>query len=100
MRNATMVWVSDPPASPTGFGTVTDNIVGGLRDLGFSVRCVDSRWVSTPLLVQVMKRTRPDFLITLVNFEDAKLIALADNLRLMRELGVSWILYFPIDTEP
>ena len=113
-----ILWMSDGPASPTGFGNVTRSLCAGLGRLGHEVsilawqrrgRSVRSRYQTVHpageesreaiVLRRHLRTFRPDVLVTLADPWRVSYIAqpaLADE---MRRGGVAWAHYCPLDTD-
>jgi glycosyltransferase involved in cell wall biosynthesis len=107
-----VLWMSDSPDSPTGFGNVTRFVCSGLADLGHRVSILGWQTKGTPIvwhscqlyptgysdvgadvLLFYLQRLRPDILITLGNVWWLSWITHP----LIATSGVPWWLYYPLD---
>ena len=107
-----VLWMSDSPDSPTGFGNVTRFVCSGLADLGHRVSILGWQTKGTPIvwnscqlypagysdvgadvLLFYLQRLRPDVLITLGNVWWLSWITHP----LIAANGVPWWLYYPLD---
>src|SRR3954451_5417645 len=107
-----VLWMSDSPDSPTGFGNVTRFVCSGLADLGHRVSILGWQTKGTPIvwhscqlyptgysdvgadvLLFYLQRLRPDVLITLGNIWWLSWITYP----LIAANGVPWWLYYPLD---
>lgn len=107
-----VLWMSDSPDSPTGFGNVTRFVCSGLADLGHRVSILGWQTRGTPIvwhscqlyptgysdvgadvLLFYLQRLRPDVLITLGNVWWLSWITHP----LIAANGVPWWLYYPLD---
>ena len=111
-----ILWMSDSPTAPTGFGNATLWVCAGLADRGHQVSILDwqqrpnqpTLWHSCALypinfsadkLSHYLHKLQPDVLITqgdiwwLTRF-NYPVIANA-----MHNAGIPWILYYPIDSD-
>lgn len=111
-----ILWVSDSPTSPSGFGVVTAAICRRLAArghqveiLGWQNRGFDTRWEGIPVhpvrrdlfgsdvLLGYLYRTRPHFLITLADVWWMSFLADPPVQRYLDMSGTRWVLYYPID---
>ena len=115
-----VLWVSDSPASPSGFGAVTRAVCRRLADRGHRVEIVGwqtrgqpTRWEGIPVhpvrhdtfgadvLLGYMMRLQPHFVVTL---GDVWWMSFMTDPGMQRHLDLSggrWVLYYPIDgTDP
>ena len=113
-----ILWTSDHPDWPTGFGNITRAVCGGLARLGHKVAIMadcrgarqgeadnltiypgDGRNPPVRLLRQYLRRFQPDVLVTLAVPSDGRAITdplIQDWLRSSR---VPWLFYFPLDCD-
>ena len=115
-----VLWVSDSPTSPSGFGAVTRAVCRRLADRGHRVEIVGwqtrgqvTRWEGIPVhpvrydtfgadvLLGYMMRLQPHFVVTL---GDVWWMSFMTDPGMQRHLDLSggrWVLYYPIDgTDP
>ena len=111
-----VLWVSDSPASPSGFGTVTRAVCRRLADRGHNVEIVGwqtrgdtARWEGIPVhpvhrdlfgsdvLLGYLMRTRPNFLITLADVWWLSFLADPPVQQYLDMSGARWLLYYPVD---
>ena len=111
-----ILWVSDSPTSPSGFGAVTRAVAKRLADrghrveiVGWQARGTTARWDGIPVhpvhrdafgadaLLGYLHRIQPDFLITLA---DVWWMSFLTDPPIQQYLDMSrtrWALYYPID---
>jgi glycosyltransferase involved in cell wall biosynthesis len=111
-----ILWVSDSPTSPSGFGNVTRFVCDGLSRRGHQVSILGwqahgspSRWrecmlypakhnaFGADVLLAYLQRIQPDVLITLADVWWLTFIANPSLAGFMRVAGIPWVLYYPID---
>src|SRR5438876_778018 len=111
-----ILWVSDSPNSPTGFGTVTAAVCKRLAErghrveiLGWQNHSITTRWEGIPVhpvrmdifgsdaLLGYLYRFQPDFVITLADVWWMSFIADPPVQRFLDMSGSRWVLYYPID---
>jgi glycosyltransferase involved in cell wall biosynthesis len=110
-----ILWVSDSPTSPTGYGMVTAAVCRRLAARGHQVEILGWQnagrtrlWEGIPVLpVRLdlsgrdvlpgyLDRFRPDFLITLSGIGPMSFLAEPPGQQLLDRLGTRWVLYYPI----
>lgn len=111
-----LIWVSDSPTTPSGFGAVTRAVCGRLAARGHDVEILgwQNRWTTTEwhgipvrpvrwnefgadVLLSYALRFRPDFIVTL---GDPWWLSFMADPPLQRHLdtsGARWALYYPVD---
>jgi glycosyltransferase involved in cell wall biosynthesis len=114
-----ILWVSDSPDSPSGFGNVTRFVCRGLALRGFDVHILGwqhrapAEWgrewegcrvygiasdpVGSDALLPLLVRIRPDIVITLANVWWLAYFGAPDVRRQMELIDCPWLLYFPIE---
>jgi len=111
-----ILWMSDSPTSPSGFGNVTRYVCAGLADcghqvsiLGWQTRGQPTRWHNCTLypirhngfgadaLLGYLYRVRPDVLVTLADVWWLTYITYPIIANFMHTAGIPWALYYPID---
>jgi glycosyltransferase involved in cell wall biosynthesis len=111
-----ILWMSDSPTSPSGFGNVTRFVCSGLADRGHHVHILGwqahgepTTWQNCTLypvrldrfgadvLLNYLYRLRPELLITLSDVWWLTYIANPGIATFMRTAGIPWVLYYPID---
>jgi glycosyltransferase involved in cell wall biosynthesis len=112
-----LVWISDSPTTPSGFGNVTAAVCGGLARRGHRVSIlgwqtkVSAEWNGCWLqaagkdpwgsdaLFAYLVRHRPDAVVALADPWWLPYFAAPHMRRQMELLGAPWVLYFPVDGE-
>ena len=111
-----ILWMSDSPTSPSGFGNVTRFVCQGLAERGHQVHILGwqasgepTRWrdcmlypvrfdrFGADVLLNHLYRLRPELLITLADVWWLTYIANPSIANFMRTAGIPWVLYYPID---
>ncbi|MBL8186866.1 MAG: glycosyltransferase family 4 protein [Acidobacteria bacterium] len=111
-----VLWMSDSPTSPSGFGNVTRFICAGLADYGHQVSILGWQARGTPepwrncmlypvrhnglgadVLLNYLRRLQPDILVTLADVWWLTFISNPMIAGFMRMACIPWALYFPID---
>lgn len=111
-----ILWMSDSPVSPSGFGNVTRFVCAALATrghhisiLGWQARGSPVRWQNCTIypmrhdgfgadvLLNYLWRTQPDVLVTLADVWWLTYISHPTIARFMRTAGIPWALYYPID---
>jgi glycosyltransferase involved in cell wall biosynthesis len=113
-----ILWMSDSPTTPSGFGNVTRFVCGSLADRGHQVFILGRQtqgmhgrpipWhncllypgaLSNHQLLHYLHRLQPDMMITLANvweLEDLNYPVIANFLH---TAGIPWVCYYPISAE-
>lgn len=112
-----LVWISDSPTTPSGFGNVTAAVCSGLARRGHQVSIlgwqtkVSTEWRGCHLqaagrdpwgsdaLFAYLVRHRPDAVVALADAWWLPYFAAPHLRRQMELLNAPWVLYFPIDGE-
>jgi glycosyltransferase involved in cell wall biosynthesis len=111
-----VLWVSDSPTTPSGFGNVTRYVSTGLAERGHSVSIVGRRiqgepqsWqgctlypvakstFGTEVLLPYLRYLRPDVLITFSNLTDFSFITHPSIAGFLQTAGIPWVHYYPVD---
>jgi glycosyltransferase involved in cell wall biosynthesis len=111
-----ILWMSDSPDSPSGFGNVTRFVCTGLAErghrvsiLGWQARGEPRTWRGCTLypvryngfgadvLLHYLRRIQPDVLVALADVWWLTFIADPAIAGFMRTAGIPWALYYPID---
>jgi glycosyltransferase involved in cell wall biosynthesis len=111
-----ILWMSDSPTSPSGFGNVTRFVCSGLAERGHQVHILGwqahgeaTTWQNCMLypvrldrfgadvLLNYLYRLRPELLITLSDVWWLTYIANPGIATFMRTAGIPWVLYYPVD---
>jgi glycosyltransferase involved in cell wall biosynthesis len=111
-----LLWISDNPTSPSGFGAVTAEVCSRLamrghrvEILGWQQRGAGSRWRDIPVhpvrhdafgadtIVGYLLRQRPDFVVTLADVWWMSFLCDPPVQRFLDQSGCRWVLYYPID---
>jgi glycosyltransferase involved in cell wall biosynthesis len=111
-----ILWMSDSPTSPSGFGNVTRFVCAGLAEqghrvsiLGWQTRGQPQPWRDCTLypvrhagfgadvLHTYLRRLQPDILITLADIWWLTFISDPLNANFMRAANIPWALYYPVD---
>src|SRR5262245_52602278 len=105
-----ILWASDAPTSPTGFGNITRALSAGLARLGHQVAVVGGRARRGPSArsgvttlpgdgrdldlkwLRYLPEFRPDVLVTVLMPSEAAAVAGAIE-RVTRPRGMRWVLY-------
>lgn len=117
-RSTRVLWVSDDPAAPTGFGNITKAVGSGLAELGYEVSIFGAskdrpvrrgrpftvfsgqgRAADGTVLLRTMRRVRPDVLVTLIQPEEAECMSEPAVARFRRAHRIPWVLYYTIDCD-
>ncbi len=112
-----LLWVSDSPDVPSGFGTVTRHVCAGLAQRGYRVsilgwhadepftwsgcrvRPVRRHPLGADVLGEEVARLRPDVVVTLGDVSWLAFVTAPDVRGEMERCDVPWVAYFPIDGE-
>src|SRR4051812_701827 len=113
-----ILWASDAPHWPTGFGNITRTVCAGLAQQGhdvsvlggdecrrvvrrrhFTVLPGNGRRLDPALLRRYVKTLHPDVLVTMVALGDVGPATRGVINRLRRSAGFVWVLYYPIHGE-
>ncbi len=111
-----ILWVSDSPESPSGFGTVTRAVCRRLNErghaveiLGWQTRGAQSRCDGIPVhpvrqgqfgsdvLLGYLYRFRPEFVVTLADVWWMSFLADPPIQQYLDLSGTRWVLYYPVD---
>jgi glycosyltransferase involved in cell wall biosynthesis len=111
-----ILWMSDSPTAPSGFGNVTRFVCAGLAAhghnlsiLGWQARGAPTVWQGCTLypvrhdsfgadvLLTYLQKIQPDVLVTLADVWWLTYIANPSIANFMRTAGIPWALYYPID---
>jgi glycosyltransferase involved in cell wall biosynthesis len=111
-----LLWISDSPASPSGFGAVTRAVCSRLAARGHAVEILGwqqqgrmQRWEGIPVhpvrhdafgadaVLGYLMRQRPDFVITLADVWWMSFLADPPVQRFLDQSRARWVLYYPID---
>ncbi|HKO96492.1 MAG TPA: glycosyltransferase family 4 protein [Pyrinomonadaceae bacterium] len=112
-----ILWLSDSPTSPSGFGNITRFVCAGLAGKGHQVAILGcetprltrrrhytiypfvSEASGTDLLLPYLDQLRPDVLVTAADPWRVSYIADPAITDFMRERKIVWALYYPIDSD-
>src|SRR6266853_6681426 len=113
-----ILWTSDRPTWPTGFGNVTRALCSGLAKLGHQISIIggkeggsplhhrhytvypgDGRDLDVNLLLGYLRKLQPDVLVTLIVPGEAHSVTDHRIEQLRRSAGVVWVLYYPLDCD-
>jgi glycosyltransferase involved in cell wall biosynthesis len=115
-----ILWASDSPTVPSGYGNVTQRICSGLADrghdvsiLGWQTKGKPTRWQNCMLytklhplyspnacraeLLDYVRRLQPDIVVILTDVWWLKDMDCSDITNFVHTAGVPWALYYPID---
>ncbi len=111
-----VLWMSDSPTSPSGFGNVTRFVCAGLASSGHQVSILGWQARGTPepwqdcmlypvrhngfgadVLLNYLRRIQPDVLVTLADVWWLTFISHPLIANFMSTAGIPWALYYPID---
>src|SRR5262245_7488225 len=111
-----VLWMSDSPTAPSGFGNVTRFICAGLAELGHSIsilgwqtRSGPQRWCGctvypvkldgfgADVLLGYLQRIQPDIFVTLADVWWLTYVSNPLIANFMRIARIPWALYYPID---
>jgi glycosyltransferase involved in cell wall biosynthesis len=111
-----ILWVSDSPTAPSGFGNVTRFVCEGLSNLGHDVSIIGWQIKGAPrqwgrctiyptrqddfgadVLLGYLQQIQPDVLVTLADVWWLTFINNPAISGFMRIAGIPWALYYPID---
>jgi glycosyltransferase involved in cell wall biosynthesis len=111
-----ILWISDSPTSPSGFGSVTAAVCRRLAErghrveiVGWQTRDTSTRWEGIPVhpvrhdlfgadvLLGYLMRFNPEFVITLADVWWMAFMADPAVQRWLDMSGSRWVLYYPID---
>ncbi|MFG2472599.1 glycosyltransferase family 4 protein [Streptomyces canus] len=110
--------MSESPWKPSGYGMVTREVCGRLSGAGHTVEVVSRQHTSparfagtvpvwpvgrdpygADVLPEHLSRMRPDVLVTLGDVHHFGYLAEPEFQDLLAELGVRWLVYYPVDAE-
>ncbi len=112
-----ILWLSDSPTSPSGFGNITRFVCAGLARKGHQVSILGcetrrltrradytiypfvSKGSDGDQLLGYLDQLRPDVLVTAADPWRVSYVADAVIARFMRERKIVWALYYPIDSD-
>jgi FkbM family methyltransferase len=113
-----ILWTSDRPTWPTGFGNTTHALCSGLARLGHQISIIggkeggrpwrrgqltiypgDGRNPDANLLLGYLRKLRPDILVTLIEPGEAIFVTKRAITRFRRSANVLWVLYYPLDCD-
>jgi glycosyltransferase involved in cell wall biosynthesis len=113
---ARIVWVSDAPSRPSGFGMVTRETCTRLRELGHEIRvlgwwpgraapacgldvepCPTAPAAAASTITRTVKALAPAFLVTLGDVPWLSYLAADDVRKVLLRSGTRWCLYYPVD---
>jgi glycosyltransferase involved in cell wall biosynthesis len=116
MEGMKILWMSDSPGSPSGFGNVTRFVCGGLADrghrlsiIGWQARGAPTSWhnctvyptarnsFGAEVLLGYLQRLQPDVLVTLADIWWLTYIRSPHISAFLRTAGIPWVLYYPVD---
>jgi glycosyltransferase involved in cell wall biosynthesis len=111
-----VLWVSDSPTTPSGFGTVTREVCSRLvarghtlEILGWQTRGGTVRWQGIPVhptrhdtfggdvLLGYLHRFRPDFVVSLADVWWMSYVADPAIQSFLDAAGTRWVHYYPVD---
>jgi hypothetical protein len=110
-----LLWISDSPTTPSGFGMVTREVCARLAERGHAVEILGwqqhgrtERWHGIPVhpvrydafgadtVLGYLIRQRPDFVVTLADVWWMSFLADPPVQRFFDQSGARWVLYYPI----
>lgn len=112
-----ILWLSDSPTSPSGFGNITRFVCAGLarkghrvtilgcetrrltRQQNYTIYPFASDGSGVKLLLSYLDQLRPDVLVTAADPWRVSYLADPEITGFMRERKVVWALYYPIDSD-
>ena len=113
-----ILWVSDSPTLPTGYGNITRNVCAGLADRGHLVSILGRGHQQGPIpwqncvlypgdyntnadeLLDYLRPLQPDVLITLGDVcRWSQYLIDSSPVNFMQSAGIPWVLYSPIDAD-
>src|SRR5262249_29986321 len=112
-----ILWMSDSPSAPSGYGNATRYICAGLAKLGHLVSIIGwqtrsaTRWRSCRLypvgehdfgadvLKDHLRRIKPDVLITQGDFWRLAYIANPAVFAIRQEAGIPWATFYTLDSD-
>ena len=114
-----ILWLSQSPNAPTGFGTVTRYVCPGLAARGHDVTILEwsekpreaqpTRWQNCTLypikshdveqLLNDLRQFQPDVLIILAEAAWVRHIVNPAIINFMHTAGILWALYYPLDSD-
>jgi hypothetical protein len=115
-----ILWVSDSPTIPSGYGNVTRWVCGGLADRGHSVSILNWQTRGKPIpwqncmlysklhpmyspnacraeLLDYVRQLQPDIVVILTDMWWLRDINCSDIANFMQIAGIPWVFYYPID---
>lgn len=111
-----LLWMSDSPTAPSGFGNVTRFVCAGLAERGHRVSILGWQTRGEPLawrgctvypvrlagfgadvLLHYLRRLQPDVLVTLADIWWLTFIADPGIAGFLRTARIPWALYYPVD---
>ncbi len=111
-----ILWISDSPSTPSGFGAVTRAVCGRLAARGHRVEILGWQthghtawWQGVPVhpvrrdqfgadvLLGYMLRIRPEFVVTLGDVWWMAYLTEPNVQQFLDQSGARWVLYYPID---
>lgn len=113
-----ILWMSDEPTGPTGFGNVTRSVCTGLAEYGHQVSILGwpgqgqpRSWLNCTLypirqgphgadvLPDYLRRLQPDVLIVLDDIWRVEYMTRPAMADFMQTMGIPWAFYYPIDCD-
>jgi len=110
-----ILWISDSPTAPTGFGNVTRFVCGGLADRGHQVSILGKQTRGQPILwhncllypgtfktdelLHYLHWIQPDMLITLTNIRELEHLNYPVIANFLCTADIPWIFYYPISAD-
>lgn len=110
-----ILWASDRPSWPTGYGSITRDLCSGLAGLGHEIHIIGGKEGGRPLLrrqftvypgdgrnpdakvlLGYLRKLRPDVLVTLTDLGEARAVTQRAVEEFRRSAGVVWVLFYPL----
>lgn len=110
-----VLWMSDSPTTPSGYGNITRCVCAGLANCGYQVSILGwqtqgqpTPWqncmlypseFSTDELLNYLHQLQPDVLIILADIWWLAHIDCSAIANFVHTAGIPWVLYYPIDSD-
>ncbi len=115
-----VLWMSDSPTMPSGYGNVTQRVCSGLADRGHDVSILGWQTKGKPVpwqncilysklhpmyspnafraeLLDYVRQLQPDIVVILTDIWWLRDINCPDIANFMQTAGIPWVFYYPID---
>ena len=110
-----ILWMSDSPTTPSGYGNVTRRVCAGMADRGHHVSILGWQTQDQPTLWQNcmlypsgfsademlkdLRQLQPDVLVTLADVRWLTYLNYPTIANFLHTTGIPWVLYYPLDSD-